>query len=162
MATNVQVLKKNLWLSFGGAGVNMQDLLVKGAAPRHSCAQTGALTMDMLCDRHPLQKMLRVQVRRREPEPKQDADGFKCPECNRVYILAGNLGYLDYANSQLIPNSRQLLCPQHISPLYLAAFQFNVDASFRIWRCAHPGCKEERSTIGEDYLVEHSGTPTAV
>lgn len=107
----------------------------------------------MFCDKHPLQAMVRVELSNRDADLKQSAGGFKCPQCNRVYILAGDLGYLDYVSGELITNSGpQLRCPQHKSPLYLAAFQLNGDESIRTWQCAHSGCKEVETTVGENYL----------
>jgi hypothetical protein len=43
----------------------------------------------VFCDKHTLQKMYRVEFSK---EGKVEADGFKCGQCNRVYILAGRLG----------------------------------------------------------------------
>jgi hypothetical protein len=111
----------------------------------------------ILCDRHPLQNMVRIVLSSRDLEPKQQVDGFQCPQCRRVYILAGDCGYLDFTEGRPIPDSRkQLLCPRHPNtPLYLAVFQFNGDESIRTWRCAHLGCKEVATTIGEHYLLHY-------
>jgi len=109
-------------------------------------------TLRVFCDKHPKQEMLAVEFSK---EGKEETNGFQCPQCKRFYILAGNLGYLDCVEEapskvRMIPSSgAQLRCSQHKSPLYLAAFEFNGDESLRDWRCAHPGCNETRTTIGE-------------
>jgi hypothetical protein len=112
----------------------------------------------MFCDRHPLQKMDRIQLTtKRDSSLKQDpTDGFKCRQCTRVYILAGDSGYADYVigSGEIIPNLLpQLRCPEHKSPFYLAAFQDVGDESVRTWRCGHPRCEEEQTTIGENYSI---------
>jgi hypothetical protein len=109
----------------------------------------------MFCDKHPQQKMVRIQLSSRDSELKQNADGFKCTQCSRVYILAGDLGYLDYVDGRLINNSApQLCCPEHKSPLYIAAFQFNGDESIRTWKCDHSGCHKIMTTVGENYFSQ--------
>jgi hypothetical protein len=106
----------------------------------------------VLCDKHPLQKMDRVEFSK---EGKVETDGFKCPQCTRIYILAGDLGYLDFVNKQMVLNtSSQLRCSEHKSPLFLARFELNGDESLREWRCAHGMRKEVKTTIGENYLAE--------
>jgi hypothetical protein len=108
-------------------------------------------TYTVFCDRHPLQKMDWIVITQREPEPKRDADAFKCPQCNRVYIWAEHWGYADYVAHALIPSAdSQLRCSQHNIPMYLAAFELNGDESPRTWKCA--GCREVLATIGESLL----------
>lgn len=104
------------------------------------------------CDRHPLQEMAYVAFSR---EGRVETDGFKCPQCNRIYILAGDLGYLDFLNGEMVVNPcQQLNCSHHHSPFYLAEFKLNGDASARTWQCPHGGCHEVKVTIGENYLMQ--------
>jgi phage FluMu protein Com len=109
-------------------------------------------TIRAFCDKHPKQEMLMVELSK---EGKVETNGFQCPRCKRIYVLAEGLGYLGCAEEapskvKMIPNpGPQLRCPQHKSPFYLAAFELNGDESLREWRCAYPGCNEMRTTIGE-------------
>lgn len=106
----------------------------------------------VFCDKHPLQRMDRVEFSK---EGTVEADGFKCRDCNRVFILARDLGYLDFVNKEMVPNpGPRLCCCVHKSPLYIAGFELQGDESVREWRCAHSGCKETRITVGENNLVE--------
>jgi hypothetical protein len=113
-----------------------------------------------LCDKHPLLKMFRIEV---SEEGKQEKfEVFKCPKplCNRFYFLGENCGYVDSVGEsplkgKLSTNSDpQLRCSQHKSPLYLSTFKPNGEESLRIWRCAHGGCEEMKTTTGENYLAK--------
>ena len=88
----------------------------------------------------------------------EDFHGFKCPDCFRVYVMAKGteqFGYRNYIDGDLELNIfRQLCCPQHEAPLYIAFFDFRWDDSQRIWHCPEPRCHYERTTTGERYLFD--------
>lgn len=104
----------------------------------------------VLCDKHPLQKMDRINFSR---DGKVEFDGFKCPQCQRRYVLGENWGYTDYVPGEEVrPNpDPQMRCPLHQMPLYLAGFEFNGNQSVREWRCPYE-CGETKTTVGENHL----------
>jgi hypothetical protein len=110
---------------------------------------------DVLCNKHPMQKMNLVEF---STEGKVAVNGFQCRQCDGVYTLGNDSGYMGWVGAgplkgRLVPSSGpQLRCPQHESPLSLAAFEFRGDESIREWRCAHGQYREVRRTVGENYL----------